>query len=42
MSMKNKITVTVVSVLIVLVLLSFGAGWFMLDYALKPAAAPAT
>lgn len=38
MSMRNKITVTVVSVLIVLVLLSFGAGWFMLDYALKPAA----
>lgn len=35
--MKKKITITVVSVFTVLVLLSFGAGWYMLDYALKPA-----
>ena len=38
MSRINKITVTVASVFAVFVLLSFGAGWFMLDYALKPAA----
>lgn len=35
--MKKKITITVVSVFSLLVLLSFGAGWYMLDYALKPA-----
>ena len=35
--MKKKITITVVSVFSLFVLLSFGAGWYMLDYALKPA-----
>ena len=35
--MKKKITITVVSVFVLLVLSTFGAGWFMLDYALKPA-----
>lgn len=35
--MKKKIIITAVSVFALLVLLTFGAGWFMLDYALKPA-----
>ena len=35
--MKNKILITVISVFSLLVLITFGAGWFMLDYALKPA-----
>lgn len=36
--MKKKIIITAVSVLAVLTLLTFGAGWYMVDYALKPAA----
>lgn len=36
--MKKKIIITVVSVLFACIALAFGAGWYMLDYALKPAA----
>ena len=36
--MKRKIIIAVVSVLAVLALVAFGAGWYMLDYALAPAA----
>lgn len=36
--MKRKIIIAVVSVFAVLALVAFGAGWYMLDYALAPAA----
>lgn len=35
--MKNKVVAVVLSIVLVLLLSVFGAGWFMLDYALKPA-----
>ena len=38
MSTKKKVLIAAASVLAALLLLTFGAAWYMLDYALKPAA----